>query len=398
MIEFTCEGCGQKLKVPETFAGKKAKCPHCKGTIDIPMVTSPVAGPGDLDVMAAAGPAAPTPPPLARGPAGPGAHGEPATPGGLPFPAGAIDAALNSLRRSISAFFVQAESVAFQIGVYGLLALVPFFLVMALVLGTAKSPSASRQLTDSSALAQVSPFSGRSRFAPRPSMDLSDDSMATAAMMDAMGPSPVTLLVLALVLLVCQYVVSKIRSAAIRVVASSPSRTSSSNILDCVALLLLVGGVALLITGTVAAYHTRAFLPGLLAVGSGVIGAFVCFVMASLALNPQVLNVSIVPGEGAGAEALGLMSFILKLILRTGPFLLAAAVLTALVGFIAAGSQAPTGATSAALAGAAVVSGHILAAATFVYFLCYLAFLFYHLTVDVIQAIFQTAANTRKHP
>ena len=45
---------------------------------------------------------------------------------------------------------------------------------------------------------------------------------------------------------------------------------------------------------------------------------------------------------------------------------------------------------------AAVMSGYSLLSIAGAYFLCYLAFLFYHLVGDVIQALFQTAANTRK--
>jgi len=36
MITFNCPGCGKKFAVPEEHAGRKARCPGCKGTITIP--------------------------------------------------------------------------------------------------------------------------------------------------------------------------------------------------------------------------------------------------------------------------------------------------------------------------------------------------------------------------
>ncbi len=35
-IAVTCDSCGKNLKVPDKFAGKKAKCPKCKGVIRVP--------------------------------------------------------------------------------------------------------------------------------------------------------------------------------------------------------------------------------------------------------------------------------------------------------------------------------------------------------------------------
>jgi phage FluMu protein Com len=36
MIEFICSRCGQKLQMPETFAGKKCRCPDCKTILTVP--------------------------------------------------------------------------------------------------------------------------------------------------------------------------------------------------------------------------------------------------------------------------------------------------------------------------------------------------------------------------
>jgi hypothetical protein len=36
MIRFQCDNCGQKFNVPESYAGKKGRCPNCKNVIFIP--------------------------------------------------------------------------------------------------------------------------------------------------------------------------------------------------------------------------------------------------------------------------------------------------------------------------------------------------------------------------
>jgi hypothetical protein len=35
-IEFVCEGCQQRLRVPDTSAGKQAKCPNCAAILSVP--------------------------------------------------------------------------------------------------------------------------------------------------------------------------------------------------------------------------------------------------------------------------------------------------------------------------------------------------------------------------
>lgn len=36
MIRFECEDCGKKMSAPEKFAGKVARCPHCKSRVLVP--------------------------------------------------------------------------------------------------------------------------------------------------------------------------------------------------------------------------------------------------------------------------------------------------------------------------------------------------------------------------
>jgi len=41
MIHFACQHCGRKLKVPQTQAGRKGRCPACKGEVTVPLPSAP---------------------------------------------------------------------------------------------------------------------------------------------------------------------------------------------------------------------------------------------------------------------------------------------------------------------------------------------------------------------
>jgi len=36
MIKFNCDNCGRKFSAPESYAGKKGRCPKCKNVVFIP--------------------------------------------------------------------------------------------------------------------------------------------------------------------------------------------------------------------------------------------------------------------------------------------------------------------------------------------------------------------------
>ena len=56
-IEFECQGCQKTLRVPDEFAGRKAKCPNCQTILQVPgsretaepsQIQPPVESPSDL--------------------------------------------------------------------------------------------------------------------------------------------------------------------------------------------------------------------------------------------------------------------------------------------------------------------------------------------------------------
>jgi hypothetical protein len=122
--------------------------------------------------------------------------------------------------------------------------------------------------------------------------------------------------VLLLLLAALHYVAGKFCDALDRLNRSSAGSLASPALPDAVALLSLVGGVGGLLGALAAAVEHSSFsavLPGVVAF---IIGSYLAFV----ALNPVTLNVSTAAGELAvGEEALGAVTFLLKVLLRITP-------------------------------------------------------------------------------
>jgi hypothetical protein len=117
------------------------------------------------------------------------------------------------------------------------------------------------------------------------------------------------------ILAALQYTAARYVEAMDRLNRSTPARMCSAAFLDCYALLHLFGGLVVLLGLAVLAVQT-----GPLSLVLPAIGAFIlCQYVAVLALNPESLNLTITPEATAGEEALGVLSFLVKLGLRLVP-------------------------------------------------------------------------------
>ena len=198
-------------------------------------------------------------------------------------------------------------------------------------------------------------------------------------------------LVAVFVLAVLQFVAKRLLDACASILTTSPTRVASVAVLECFALLLLLGAIGGLVQGIIASIQLETLLP--------LIPALVIFAVLSaaggVALNPSLANVDQAPAT-AGEEAIGLFSFFAKTGLVLQPLLFcvyaAAGVLAALlavfgedarfaevlVAFIpfdlSVGAGGPLGIT-------------IIAAACLFPLFAYLSFLAYYLLIDVLRAI-----------
>lgn len=180
---------------------------------------------------------------------------------------------------------------------------------------------------------------------------------------------------MSLLLVILQYTAAKFLRAGGTLIGSSPSRLSSAAFLDCLALLAEVVGILAFLS-----FLTRADL-GLAFVGLGIWA--LCDAIAFIALNPAMANITIEKGVAAGEEAIGIMSFFVKAIVRivpiafgVGTILGAVALFFAFFSVITKGNIEPA---KAALG--------FLVVCTCMPFASYVCFVLYHLAIDLMRSV-----------
>jgi hypothetical protein len=190
-------------------------------------------------------------------------------------------------------------------------------------------------------------------------------------------------LVAVLIIAVLQYVAARFCGALGRLNRATSAVISSTAFPDCFALLAIAAGLATMIAMVVVAIQGEAYSLILL----GLLAFIVYEYLAIVSLCPEALNISVASQARAGEEAIGVISFLIKVNLQLVPVMFATGViygtLRIVVGcyqiFSEAGSPLPL---ATATAGAVMV---LQSAALPI--LAYLLFLLYYLAVDVVRAI-----------
>lgn len=184
-------------------------------------------------------------------------------------------------------------------------------------------------------------------------------------------------------LYVSQYAAGRFCTALERLNGASPAQITSTALLDCVALLAMALGVVALVASAVAAVRTEQFLLVL-----GGLTAFILFEYAGfVSLNPDAMKISVVPDIRAGEEAIGLITFFLKLGLWTAPVAFGVGVVSGTIELLYCGYfvlKRETAEQAYAAAHATTLSILFFAALPLV---MYVAFLVYYLAVDALRAV-----------
>jgi hypothetical protein len=123
-------------------------------------------------------------------------------------------------------------------------------------------------------------------------------------------------------MLLVQYTAASFSTAGETLVKSSPSQLSSLAFLNCFALLTFVTGWIVLFTLAFQAIKTEQLL--LLWTGLGIF--LLCEYLACISMNPGLVNLTINPRLAAGEEAVGILAFLLKALLRLVPIAFGAGV------------------------------------------------------------------------
>ena len=197
--------------------------------------------------------------------------------------------------------------------------------------------------------------------------------------------------VLILVLAGLQYVAGKSCDAIEELNRSTGGNLSSTMLPDCVAVLSKVVGAAALLGSVVAAIQTSVYV----AILFGLVVFVVCAYLAIIAMNPAALNITIGPAAHAGDEALGVLAFLLKSLLRMAPAAFGAGVIYGIVMmgyacYLAMFPGSAAGMRAAGLLAAEITAG--IARTSLIWsaalpFAAFLLFLLYYLSIDLCRAI-----------
>lgn len=179
----------------------------------------------------------------------------------------------------------------------------------------------------------------------------------------------------ALLLVILQYTATRFLSAGRQLVQTSPSRLATPAFLDCFALLAEVTGILLFVI-----FLARARV-GLFWVGLGLWA--LCDALAFVAIHPALVNVTVDERGSAGEEAVGILSFFAKAVVRIVPLAFSVGAITGSLGLLfAVFPLARSGELTTALAAL-----RLIVLCTCLPFLTYIAFALYHLAIDLLDAI-----------
>ncbi|MEI6809282.1 MAG: hypothetical protein WCN95_11230 [bacterium] len=124
----------------------------------------------------------------------------------------------------------------------------------------------------------------------------------------------------ALLMIIVQYAASKLLSAGETLTMSSSTVMESDAFLRCVALISAITGVVILVSSTITAIRISdwaTFMEG--------VGVFLlCEALSFIALHPALASTSIVGQTSTGEEAIGIVSFFAKVLMRIVPIIFGA--------------------------------------------------------------------------
>jgi len=187
-------------------------------------------------------------------------------------------------------------------------------------------------------------------------------------------------------LYVLQYTAVRFNASLERLNQTTGSRVSSTALLDCFALLALAAGAVVLFYAAGAEGEDWLIRP----IPLGLMAFLLCEYAAFIAINPASLGIDVVPAERAGEEAIGVLSFVMKVLVQEVPLLFGLGVLYGIYSLLAAGYMLfRDGQLVAEAALGNAVFWLMLSSA--LPLIGYVVFLVVHLLVDVLNAVLTLA-------
>ncbi|MCB1041916.1 MAG: DUF4339 domain-containing protein [Acidobacteria bacterium] len=186
--------------------------------------------------------------------------------------------------------------------------------------------------------------------------------------------------------IIAHYIAFKFLNAGKSLIEKSPSKLSSKAFLDCWGLIAFVGAIGTLLGG-VFALISNFGMEGLIffAISLGVTA--IMLYATGAALNSDSLNLQVSDEASAGQEAIGVFSFLMKMLLRLVPFVYGVGTIVgalASIGFL--GWLVFAEYPDMVMMSGIQVLGYVFASAMLP-FVTYLIFLLYYLSLDVLRAV-----------
>jgi len=186
-----------------------------------------------------------------------------------------------------------------------------------------------------------------------------------------------------LLVLIAQYTAGKILSTSNNLIKSTPSQLSSTSFVDCLAVIYLITGFLFFFYYVYLAIRIEIleyFWIGL--------GIFItCEFLAMISMHPQMLNISISKNTNAGEEAIGLLSFFMKGILKLTPIAFGSGIIIGSTNLVIAIYKLISGGDPILTNLEAYISGIIIITSATIPFLAYIYFLIYYISIDIILSI-----------
>jgi len=194
-------------------------------------------------------------------------------------------------------------------------------------------------------------------------------------------------------LCVAQYTSWRSLIASRRLLSTTPTTIQNTFILDIAGVIFAILGCACLVISIVFAVQLNDYTN----IFSGICLFAIFELSASLAFSPSSCNVNIGP-TSSGEEAIGLLSFFLKILLVLGPFVYFVASLGGCVIATVALYNLTINAEKGLLQGVIYLESAkvLLLAGGFYPVVLYLVFLIYYLFIDVFRSILQIGNDVRK--
>lgn len=181
---------------------------------------------------------------------------------------------------------------------------------------------------------------------------------------------------------VVQYTAHRFSDAGDGLIRNNPTTLSSKAFLDCFGFLTLIGGVVVLIMAVVKAIQLGSFAEFLFGLGFFLLLEF----LALISFNPSIVNVEVTEGTSAGQEAIGIITFFLKGLMRLIPIFFGVGVVIAtillFISFIKLfGDQAQYAMGMGTQNAVYILFSGLLPFASYIFFVLY------YLVIDMIRAI-----------